>query len=81
MVMRGAGGINVVLEMAENSSKAHVSGFPVGTDKKAHRHGPGAHLLNPERRRRLLDAVDEGRPLRPPQGGLEGRRRGDRAGG
>jgi mannose-6-phosphate isomerase-like protein (cupin superfamily) len=42
---RGAGGINAMLEMAGNSTKSHISEFPIGTYKKAHRHGPGAHLV------------------------------------
>lgn len=42
---RGAGGINAMLEMAGNNTKNHISEFPIGTYKKAHRHGPGAHLL------------------------------------
>jgi mannose-6-phosphate isomerase-like protein (cupin superfamily) len=42
---RGAGGINAMLSMGKNNMGNHISEFPIGTYKKAHRHGPGAHLV------------------------------------
>ena len=41
---RGKGNRNMYIHMAGSTMLAHVSQFPVGTYKKAHRHGPGAHV-------------------------------------
>jgi len=42
---RGAGGKMLMIEMSNNVMSAHISQFPVGTYKKAHRHGAGAHVI------------------------------------
>ncbi|MGH7834699.1 MAG: ethanolamine ammonia lyase-activating protein [Candidatus Binatia bacterium] len=42
---RGKGNKTVFFELAESTMGAHVSQFPIGVYKKAHRHGPGAHVI------------------------------------
>ncbi|MGH9969553.1 MAG: ethanolamine ammonia lyase-activating protein [Pyrinomonadaceae bacterium] len=42
---RGAGNSRIELQLADNAMQAHVSEFDVGTYKKAHRHGPGSHVV------------------------------------
>ena len=42
---RGAGGGHIRFNMAKGSMNSHISQFPIGTYKKAHAHGPGAHVI------------------------------------
>lgn len=44
-VRRGSGAKSFHLSMADNTMACHLSEFAVGTYKKAHRHGPGAHVI------------------------------------
>ncbi len=42
---RGAGGGHIRFKLAKGSMNCHISSFPVATYKKAHCHGPGAHVI------------------------------------
>ena len=42
---RGAGGGHIRFNLARGSMNSHISQFPTGTYKKAHCHGPGAHVI------------------------------------
>jgi mannose-6-phosphate isomerase-like protein (cupin superfamily) len=42
---RGAANSRIELQLSDNALQAHVSEFDVGTYKKAHRHGPGSHVV------------------------------------
>ena len=42
---RGAGSRNVKIILADSSMHSHSSEMPVGSYKKGHRHGPGAHVF------------------------------------
>jgi quercetin dioxygenase-like cupin family protein len=42
---RGGGSSNIMFVLADSSMHAHISEMPPGTYKKAHRHGPGAHVM------------------------------------
>jgi oxalate decarboxylase/phosphoglucose isomerase-like protein (cupin superfamily) len=42
---RGAGGGHIRFNLARGCMSSHISQFPVGTYKKAHNHGPSAHVI------------------------------------
>ncbi len=44
---RGAGGTTVFIEFPDSPMGCHMSVFPAGTYKKAHRHGPGFVIVIP----------------------------------
>ncbi len=61
---RGGGGGHIRFNLAKGSLPSHISQFPVATYKKAHAHGPGAHVI-------VLNG--EGYSLMWPEGGKPNR--------
>lgn len=61
---RGGGGGHIRFNLAKGSLPSHISQFPVATYKKAHAHGPGAHVM-------VLNG--EGYSLMWPEGGKPNR--------
>jgi oxalate decarboxylase/phosphoglucose isomerase-like protein (cupin superfamily) len=57
--VRGAGGGHIRFNLARASVPGHISQFPVGTYKKAHAHGPGAHVIILSGEGYTLDWPDE----------------------
>src|SRR5947207_3022628 len=46
-VWNDAGRGHIRFNMAKGSMNSHISQFPIGTYKKGHAHGPGAHVIIP----------------------------------
>jgi len=75
---RGTGNSTILFELAEATMGSHVSEVEVGYYKKAHRHGPGAHvtiltgkgysLLWPEGKEKMRIDWGPGSMLVPPEG-------------
>jgi oxalate decarboxylase/phosphoglucose isomerase-like protein (cupin superfamily) len=61
---RGAGGGHIRFNMAKSSLNSHISQFPIGTYKKSHAHGPGAHVIILSGEGYSLMSPDEGEPRR-----------------
>jgi oxalate decarboxylase/phosphoglucose isomerase-like protein (cupin superfamily) len=61
---RGAGGGHIRFNMAKSSLNSHISQFPIGTYKKSHAHGPGAHVIILSGEGYSLMSPDGGEPKR-----------------
>ncbi|MGH8641679.1 MAG: ethanolamine ammonia lyase-activating protein [Burkholderiales bacterium] len=61
---RGAGGGHIRFNMARSSLNSHISQFPIGTYKKSHAHGPGAHVIILSGEGFSLMSPDDGEPKR-----------------
>ena len=61
---RGAGGGHIRFNMAKSSLNSHISQFPIGTYKKSHAHGPGAHVIILSGEGFSLMSPDGGEPRR-----------------